>query len=133
MKTYSGLITHLEPHQIFVFGSNSQGKHGAGAALWALKYAGAIYGQPSGRQGQSYAIITKDLRQKIHPSVSEIRITNQITNLYGYAINHPELDFMISYGVGKNLNGYTPEQMAIMFKDHIPDNIVFNKEFAKLL
>jgi hypothetical protein len=34
-KTYSGMITELEPNQVFVFGSNTQGRHGKGAALMA--------------------------------------------------------------------------------------------------
>ncbi len=28
LKTYKGKITKLEPNQIFVFGSNPQGRHG---------------------------------------------------------------------------------------------------------
>jgi hypothetical protein len=46
--------------EIFVFGSNLAGRHGAGAALAALKDHGAIYGRGEGLQGQSYAIPTKD-------------------------------------------------------------------------
>lgn len=34
-KTYSGMIQNLAPNQVFVFGSNTQGKHGKGAALTA--------------------------------------------------------------------------------------------------
>lgn len=47
---------------IFVFGSNLAGRHGAGSALEALKKHGAIYGQGVGRQGNSYAIPTNDER-----------------------------------------------------------------------
>lgn len=32
------MITHLEPHQVFVFGSNNQGFHGSGAAAMAFRY-----------------------------------------------------------------------------------------------
>ena len=46
---------------IFVFGSNTEGRHGAGAALYARQHHGAIYGQARGLQGNSYAIVTKDL------------------------------------------------------------------------
>jgi len=31
-RVYTGKITKLEPNQVFVFGSNLQGFHGAGAA-----------------------------------------------------------------------------------------------------
>lgn len=46
--------------KIFVFGSNLAGRHGKGAALYAYKHHGALYGQGVGRQGMSYAIPTKD-------------------------------------------------------------------------
>ena len=45
---------------IFVFGSNKAGRHGKGAAKYALENHGAIYGQGEGLQGNSYAIPTKD-------------------------------------------------------------------------
>lgn len=45
---------------IFVFGSNLAGRHGLGAALVALNYFGAQYGEGSGHFGDSFAIPTKD-------------------------------------------------------------------------
>lgn len=50
-KTYKGLITELKPNQIFVFGSNIEGRHGAGAALFAMRKCGAEYGKSWGLQG----------------------------------------------------------------------------------
>ena len=44
---------------IFVFGSNLAGRHGAGAALYAHKVHGAVYGIGVGRTGNAYAIPTK--------------------------------------------------------------------------
>src|SRR5208282_3515667 len=38
--------------QIFVFGSNAQGIHGAGSARYAVMFHGAILGQGSGFQGK---------------------------------------------------------------------------------
>lgn len=52
---------------IFVFGSNLKGIHGAGAALEARRKYGAILGQGSGLQGNSYAIPTKDENLKSLP------------------------------------------------------------------
>ena len=49
-------ITHLDPDSIYVFGSYADGLHDHGDALTALKYFGAVMGQESGLQGQSYAI-----------------------------------------------------------------------------
>lgn len=46
-------ITKLALYQIFVFGSNTEGRHGAGSALFARQYCNAECGNPQGRQGQS--------------------------------------------------------------------------------
>lgn len=134
-KLYTDLIEKLEPNQIFVFGSNTQGRHSAGAAKFALNKCGAIYGQAIGLQGQSYAIITKDLTKKVHPSIPESFIILQIKELYKYANNHPELEFLIAYsGTRTNLNGYSPTEMAKMFfSENIPNNIVFEENFYKLI
>jgi len=45
--------------EIFVFGSNLAGRHGAGAAKIANRLYGAIYGAGVGPMGNSYAIPTK--------------------------------------------------------------------------
>lgn len=41
---YTGDVTFLSDDQIFVFGSNLAGLHGAGAAKFAMKQFGANYG-----------------------------------------------------------------------------------------
>jgi len=135
VKTYEGQITKLEPNQVFVFGSNTQGRHGMGAALFASRFAGAKYGQAEGPQGQSYAIVTKDLTKDKHPSVSRERIVSQIQKLYEYANQHPDKDFLVAYnGAGKNLNGYGNPEMAKMFSEFpIPSNMVFEEGFSELL
>jgi hypothetical protein len=125
----------LESNQIFVFGSNTQGRHGKGAALLAHKYFGAIYGQAEGFQGHCYAICTKDLTKDVHPSISKHSIIAQIKILYIEAIVYHTYEFLVAYSLSTNLNGYTPQEMADMFAQAgpIPDNIVFNKDFAKLI
>lgn len=135
MKTYKGNITKLKPNQVFVFGSNTEGRHGGGAALVAYELFGANYGQSRGPQGQSWAIVTKDLTKTRHPSISKSTIITQIQVLYGEARITPEKEYFIAYsGTGRNLNYYTPAEMAEMFSDkNIPDNIVFEEEFAKLV
>lgn len=135
IRTYEGILNKLPKNSIFVFGSNTQGRHGLGAAKTAREKFGAIYGQPKGLQGNSYAIVTKDLTKKIHPSISKDYIINQINSLYDFAVDNIELDFYIAYcGVGKNLNSYTPMEMAEMFSSSdIPDNIIFEKSFSILI
>ena len=36
IKTYEGYVTSLEEHQVFCYGSNPEGRHGAGTARIAL-------------------------------------------------------------------------------------------------
>lgn len=134
-KTYTGFITELQPNQVFVFGSNTQGRHGKGAALIAKSRFGAIYGQAEGPQGQSYAIITKDLTKSKHPSRTVEQIQEQIAKLYDYARQNPDKEFLVAYSsTGRNLNGYSNQQMADMFSAYdIPNNIVFEDGFSNLL
>lgn len=133
--TYKYPITKLARNEIFVFGSNTEGRHGKGAALWAKENAGAINGKASGRQGQSYSIITKNLKKKIHPSVLKGSIVFQIEELYRYATGLKSKFFIIAYSKNPNLNGYTPKQMAGMFASvsPIPSNIVFEQSFLPLV
>lgn len=142
MKIYKGLITELNfpSNGILVFGSNTQGRHGKGMAKLALDKFGAIYGEARGLQGQSYAICTKDLTTEIHSSRTPLQIKMEIATLYLKAKNkYSDKEFYVAYqGKGENLNGYSPEQMAKMFahaslKEPIPENIIFEKEFAKLV
>ena len=57
-------ITELKPNEIFVFGSNLQGYHGGGAARLAMNQWGAVWGQGTGLQGQTYAIPTMHARSE---------------------------------------------------------------------
>ena len=145
-RTYSGLVKELLPNQVFVAGTNPEGRHGAGAAKAAMAF-GAKYGQGRGHMGQSYGLVTKNLTPNYteectgitykiagERSVSKVQIIINITELYLYATKNQHLDFLIGYTLSPNLNGYTTEEMAEMFKiSTIPDNIVFNDEFYKLM
>ena len=132
--TYSGHIDKLNENEIFVFGSNTEGRHGKGAALVARKF-GAIYGVSSGPQGRTFAIITKDLTKQRHPSRTEDQIKSEISSLYDYANENPDKRFLVAYsGIGANLNAYSNDEMAEMFAFRsIPSNIVFESEFNKLV
>lgn len=109
---------------IFVFGSNLAGRHGKGAAIAALKEHGAIYGQGIGLQGSSYAIPTKDWHLKPLP-LDEILL--HVDTFRRFAEKHPEMAFQIT-AIGCGLAGYTPSDIAPMFKD-APPNCVFPDEF----
>lgn len=105
--------------EIFVFGSNLAGRHGAGAALEARKKHGAIYGIGIGIQGDSYAIPTKDEYFRTLP-LEEIR--KHIEHFKLWAKGHPNLRFKVTR-VGCGLAGYVDSDIAPMFYD-APDNVV---------
>jgi hypothetical protein len=113
---------------IFVFGSNLAGRHGKGAALYAKQYKGAIYGKGYGRQGNSYAIPTKDRNLQTLP-LEEIQI--HVNSFLLYASKNPELKFELT-PIGCGLAGYKPEDIAPMFKD-APLNISLPMAFVKVL
>jgi hypothetical protein len=98
--------------EIFVFGSNLQGRHGRGAALDALKFYGAQLGIGEGPQGNSYAIPTKITPYKTLP-LKDIQAA--VERFKVFAGLHPEVIFNVT-AVGCGLAGYTPEQIAPMFK-----------------
>lgn len=74
---------------IFVFGSNRQGRHGKGAALFARIHYGAINGQARGFQGKSYSIVTKELRKNM-PAVTLNEIKKEVDIFIEFAKDHPE-------------------------------------------
>lgn len=102
---------------IFVFGSNLAGRHGKGAAYAARIHHGAIYGQGYGRQGNSFAIPTKDHQLRTLPLD---RIHEYVQKFINYAMAVPKEDFNVTR-IGCGLAGYKDEQIAPMFK-LAPDN-----------
>jgi ribA/ribD-fused uncharacterized protein len=147
-KTYEGKIEKLAPNQVYVFGSNPEGRHGAGSALDARNKFGAIYGNGRGEQGQSYALVTKNLtpgytekstgityEKAGEKSISKEQITNNIKDLYKIASENPEKEYVVAYKKdSKNLNGYSSQDMADMFSSQpIPSNMVFEKGFNDLV
>lgn len=105
--------------QIFVFGANKAGRHGAGSAKEAVMNWGAVYGQGEGRQGYSYGIPTKDEKLKVLP-LDEIQTS--VNYFIQYANEHPELEFILCK-IGCGLAGYREEQIAPMFKNS-PNNVI---------
>lgn len=123
-------LQELPPNSIFVFGSNTEGRHGKGAALIARKNFGAIYGQAEGLQGKSWAIITKNLRIG-NRSVPLNKIGKGIQDMLLYAKKHPELTFYV-VKLGSSLAGYSVEEIKGLFiklRKWIPDNVILPKEY----
>lgn len=100
--------------EIFVFGSNLAGIHGAGAAKVAREMFGAVPGQGQGLMGQSYAIATKDENFNVidlETIAQKIKIFNVYTTISSNANTHW---FVTRVGCG--LAGYSDSQIAPMFK-----------------
>ena len=143
-KTYSGKVTSLQPNQIFVFGSNPLGINGnpakgtGGAALVAYNIAGVKQGEKMDNKlsdsGKAWGMTTVTAPGKPLSKTPE-QITEGITKLYEYAKQNPDMEFVVADYSGRNLNGYTGQQMANMFNaaGSIPSNIVFNENFDKLI
>ena len=134
-KFYTGDVTP-DNNTIFVFGSNPEGRHGAGAAKVAREQFGAEYGVGEGLTGNSYALPTKDLRVKKNKgfrSIPRKTIIESIEKLYETARTMPEKQFKVAYRntTTISLNGYTGLEMIDMFKEAgpIPSNIIFSKEW----
>ena len=114
-------ISKLAPNEVFVFGSNLEGIHGGGAALTAYKKFGAVWGQGTGLQGQSYAIPTMQGGvETIKPYVDEF---------IQFAKEHPNLKFLVT-PIGCGIAGFKPSQIASLFKEAKNIfNIYLPKEF----
>ena len=118
-------IEELAINEIFVFGSNLDGMHGGGAARVACKHFGAVWGQGTGLQGQSYAIPTMQGGPKtIEPYVEEF---------ISFAKEHRELDFLVTR-IGCGIAGFKDEEIAPLFSDALEEkNIILPKKFVEII
>lgn len=114
--------------EVFVFGSNLRGVHGAGAALDALLRYGAVSGEGIGRVGMSYAIPTKDYFVRTM-TLNDIR--PHVAVFLDYAACHPEEKFFVT-AIGTGLAGHSLKDMASMFENY-PDNCRIPPEWKTYL
>lgn len=115
-------------HTIFVFGSNLSGIHGAGAAYAALKHHGARMGQGVGKQGNSYAIPTKDYEIKTLP-LSYIELAVQ--GFIKYANDNPNERFYVTR-IGCGLAGYKDHDIAPFFRN-APKNCILHESWRRII
>lgn len=128
MRITPNNIIELKENEIFVFGSNPQGRHGKGAALIAKQKFGAIYGQSEGLQGQSYAIITKELRSYM-PPIPLSYIEEGVNEFLKFAKDNPQIIFYVSK-LGCSLAYFKVEDVAPLFKEAMDiENIYLPIEF----
>jgi len=120
----SGLIELTEKKEIFVFGSNLNGYHGAGAAAYAVDHYDALYGAAYGMQGRSFAIPTKGFKMEPLPLYI-------IKYFFLSAVDEwatlPELTFVVT-PIGCGLAGYQPEEIASIIPfTNLPGNVILDK------
>lgn len=126
MKITPENITALFQNEVFVFGSNTAGRHGKGAAKHAMIHFGAKYGIGMGRTGQCYAIATKDDMMKPFPPQA---IGIQVREFMRYVREHPDLEFFVTQ-LGCGLAGYSPSDIApLFFREEIPANVSLPQSF----
>ena len=112
---------------IFVFGSNLVGRHGKGAAKDAVKLHGAVYGQGIGRQGNAYAIPTKDRDLYTLP----LQVIRDFVDIFiSYARKNQELTFNVTR-IGCGLAGYKERDISPMFKD-APENCILPEGWRRV-
>lgn len=123
-------LSRLGRRQIFVFGSNKAGRHGKGSAKHALDNHGAIYGLGWAMQGDSYAIPTKGYNLEVLP-LKDIKRYVEGFLRFASSQHGKDLDFNV-VAIGCGLAGYSPEDIAPLFKGH-PDNVYLPDEFERVL
>ena len=127
------MITSLEPDEIFVFGSNEKGIHGGGAAKAAMNF-GAEWGNGVGIQGNTYAIPTLTLPGGAKEHMLPVaKIAGYVNDFLHFAAKHPDYKFYVT-PIGCGIAGFTPEQMAPLFKKAVDmKNVYLPKDFLKVL
>lgn len=139
-------IYKLNNNEVFVFGSNKDGRHGKGAAKIALSF-GAKFGVGHGLCGQTYAIPTRYYVEGKCDTIgvpffdgecslvtlSLNEISYYIDNFIMFANLNKNLKFLV-VEIGCNNAGYKPCDIAPLFllaKEL--DNIFLPKTFWSLL
>lgn len=118
------MIRQLGENEIFVFGSNANGYHRGGAAAFAMREFGAVWGQGEGLQGQSYAVPTTEGMNQLREAVNRFM---------AFADQHQELRFLVTM-IGCGNAGYSPRDIAPLFKGCIDlENVALPIEFWNVL
>lgn len=116
-------ISSLKADEVFVFGSNLDGRHGGGAARAAVNKFGAIWGQGVGLQGQSYAI------PSMQGGVATIK--PYVDQFIAFAQEHTELFFYVTR-IGCGIAGFKDSDIAPLFKEAMSmSNVCLPESFVE--
>jgi hypothetical protein len=126
MRITPNIIEHLNENEVFVFGSNTAGIHGAGAARLANKKFDAEWGigYGWGRNMQTFAIPTKDDNIESLPLRAIGAYVHQAIN--DMRLHTDRIIYVTEIGCG--LAGFKPEQIAPFFKEAIQYNHIYLPE-----
>jgi hypothetical protein len=129
-------IRTLEPYQIFVFGSNLLGQHGAGAARLAVDNGWAEWGKGYGLHMKKYNIVgsfaipTKGVQIE---TLSLKHIKYYVEDFCRIVPTKPYLQFLITE-IGCGLAGYKPVEIAPMFQSIAElENVFLPERFIDVL
>ena len=123
-------IERLNQNEVFVFGSNSAGRHGKGAAKTAMGW-GAKYGQGYGLQGRTFGIPT--VNATISNKLPLETIQKHVDKYIQFAKENPKMIFLTTK-IGCGLAGWNEHLIAPMFKEAVNvQNIYLPKSFWKII
>ena len=124
-RTSPPRIEKLKDNEVFVFGSNIAGHHGAGAAKLAMNKWGAKWGKGIGLEGQTYGIPT------MQGGVETIK--PYVDAFIDFAKKHKDKIFLVTE-IGCGIAGFTPEDIAPLFKEaETVENIHLPERFWEVL
>ena len=132
IRVSSKYIDKLASNEIFVFGSNTQGAHGGGAARTAMNW-GAIYGQAFGLQGKTFAIPTVDYTKRGKMSIETIK--EYVDKFLDFAKENKDKKFLVTE-IGCGIAGFKVSDIAPLFKEALKDefdNIYLPQSFIDYL
>ena len=121
--TWLKIVQESVQEPVFVFGSNTRGRHGAGAALYATQRHGAQEGVSEGMTGSAYALPTRtfDPRGALWTLPIEA-IQEAVERFMAFARSRPDLLFRLTR-VGCGLAGHADNLVAPLFFD-APENVM---------
>lgn len=122
-------ITELKPREVFVFGSNTAGRHGKGAAKTAMKW-GAKYGEGFGHWGRTFAIPTLN-----YPGFTRrsIQVIQRDVEIFTDVARAGQFRFLVTE-IGCGLAGFDHKTIAPMFAGCVGlKNVTLPKKFWRVL
>jgi hypothetical protein len=111
--------------RIFVFGSNTAGRHAGGAARFARDELGAEEGVGEGLTGQCYALPTCDANCQPLP-FPEVALA--VRRFLAFARAHTEIDFLVT-AVGCGIAGFRASDIQPLFS-MATDNVYLQARLA---